>query len=227
MFIKYNPKYPHIKVVPLLNGNGLSVAAESVILNPGTNEISDEKWNQIKSDLAAEISAGIIVPFSVETKVSGLSKATTIKDVPVTVAAKIIAGCSNKNTLRTWFKENLSDELALLVVRRMRQLNMDIDSIAGEGEVLSDADIIDESKSDVENGGTGAKEPEKKSGYDGMSYKELQEAAKEKGIDHTQKKEVLIKALKEDSIKSESEKSESDSGDKIPDFDNPNVKVGE
>lgn len=227
MFVRYNPKHPHVKVVPVVDG--LSVAAESVILNPGTNEVSDEKWNKIKGSLEAEISAGIIKPFTVGTQKSGgAAKAKTLKDVPVTVATKIISGCSNKDTLRTWFKESLPDELALHVVKRMRELNMDIDAISGEVEGLSDDEIIDESKPEAGSGDAGAekgaKEPEKDSGYDGMSYAELQNAAKEKGINPSQKKEALIKALK-DADNDAGAESEAGSGDSIPDFDNPDVKV--
>lgn len=144
MFVKYAPVHPHVKVVPIVNGDGLSVAAESVTLNPGTNEVSDAKWEQIKASLASEISDGTVKPFSVNAQKSGHQvNARTLKDVPAAVAAKIIAECSNKDTLRAWFKENLPDELALLVVRRMRTLNMDID-IAADEEKLSDADIVDE-----------------------------------------------------------------------------------
>ena len=146
MFVKYTPKHPHIKVVPIVNSDGLSVAAESVMLNPGTNEVSDEKWEKIKANFTDEIAAGIIKPFSVENKKSG-ENAKTLKDVPATTAAAIIANCNNKDTLRSWFKDNLSDEIALLVVKRMRQLNMDLDSISVETETLSDENIVDESKS--------------------------------------------------------------------------------
>ncbi len=227
MFVKYNPKHPHVRVVPVVDG--VSVAAESVILNPGTNEVSDEKWDKIKGSLEAEISAGIIKPFTVGTQKSGsAAKAKTLKDVPVTVATKIIYGCSNKDTLRTWFKESLPDELALHVVKRMRQLNMDIDAISGEVEGLSDDEIIDESKPEAGNGDAGAekgaKETEKDSGYDGMSYAELQNAAKGKGINPSQKKEALIKALK-DADNDAGAESEAGNGDSIPDFDNPDVKV--
>ena len=179
MFVKYNPKHPHVKVVPVVDG--VSVAAESVILNPGTNEVSDEKWNKIKGSLEAEISAGIIKPFTVGTQKSGgAAKAKTLKDVPVTVATKIIYGCSNKDTLRTWFKESLPDELALHVVKRMRQLNMDIDAISGEDEGLSDDEIIDESKPEAGSGDacaeTGAKEPEKDfESFHDWQYKEMVE----------------------------------------------------
>lgn len=144
MFVKYTPKHPHIKVVPIVENS--SVAAANVIFNVGTNEVSEENWEKIKGSLSAEISEGIITPFSVENKKSG-AKAKTLKDVPAAVATKIIAGCSNKDTLRAWFKESLSDEIALSVVRRMRQLNMDIDEMS-EDVSLCASDIIDESKDD-------------------------------------------------------------------------------
>lgn len=172
MFVKYTPKHAHIKVVPVVNGEG-SVTAESVIFNPGTNEISEEKWEKIKGSLASEIAEGTVKPFSVETKKNGqTAKAKTLKDVPASTASMIVAACSNKDTLRSWFKDDLPDEIALLVVKRMRQLNMDIDEMSDESDGLSDSDIHDESgSSPAPSNGT----PE--------------------------------------------------SGDKIPDFDDPNTKV--
>lgn len=235
MFVKYSPKHPHIKVVPVVDG--ISVSAESVILNPGTNEVSDEKWEKIKASLAAEISDGTVKPFSVGTKKNGSSaKATTLRDVPALVAAKIIGGCSNKDTLRSWFKESLSDDLALLVVRRMRQLDMDIDEMT-ESDELGDGEIIDESSTATgidggdETGGE-AKAPASApaaSGYDGMSYNELKACAKEKGIDPQQKKEALLAALKgevgETEDGDENAGAESVGDESIPDFDDPNTKV--
>lgn len=164
MFIKYNPKYPHIIVVPIVS-NGAAVAAGSVTLSPGTNEISEDVWNSIKEHLASEIEDGTIKPFSVaRNNSSNAQKVKTLKDVPATTAAKIIAECSSKETLRKWFKDNLSDELALLVIKRMRQLNMDIDEIeSGDSLSLSDSDITvetdskngDGKNSDDKNGGKG------------------------------------------------------------------------
>lgn len=229
MFVKYTPKYSHIKVVPVVNSDGISVTAENVILNPGTNEISEEKWEKIKASLATEIADGTVKPFSVETKKGGqTSKAKTLKDVPASTAAMIVAACSNKDTLRAWFKDNLPDEIALLVVKRMRQLNMDIDEISGDEESLaSDAGFIDEGKTSTESSKSSSEsgdESKDEASYDEMNYKELQAAAKAKGIDPSQKKEVLLAALKGEQVDA-GETGKSESGDEIPDFDDPNAKV--
>ena len=69
MFVKYTPKHAHIKVVPIVNNDGLSVTAESIILNPGTNEVSEAKWEKIKSNLSAEIAEGTIA-----TRLDAISK---------------------------------------------------------------------------------------------------------------------------------------------------------
>ena len=210
MFVKYSPEHPHIKVVPVVNGDGLSVAAESVILNPGTNEVSDEKWERIKGSLAAEIADGSVTPFSVETKKSGQpAKAMTLKDVPASTATKIVMGCSNKATLRRWFSENLPDELALLVVKRMRQLSMDIDAIAGSGGELSDDDIIKESGTGAgkKSGGKAAESHASDGGGNAGSGAEDDESKPSKG---GKGKSGGAKA----------------GADDIPDFDNPDVKVG-
>ncbi len=233
MFVKYAPKHPHTKFVPVVNG--ISVSAGSVILNPGMNEVSDEDWEKIKASLASDIADGTVKPFSVGVKKAGNTiKAKTLKDVPVAVAAKIVAGCSSKDTLRAWFGSNLPDDIALLVVRRMRTLNMDVDEIAGAGEELSDSDIIDEGATgetvtETDGSEESGKAEEKSTGgtaspsYDEMSYKELQSAAKEQGIDPTQKKDALLAALKGEGVPSEDGSEES--GDSIPDFDDPNAKV--
>lgn len=229
MFVKYTPKYSHIKVVPVVNSDGISVTAENVILNPGTNEIREEKWEKIKASLATEIADGTVYPFSVETKKGGqTSKAKTLKDVPASTAAMIVAACSNKDTLRAWFKDNLPDEIALLVVKRMRQLNMDIDEISGDEESLtSDAGFIDEGKTSTESSKSSSESGDESKGeasYDEMNYKELQAAAKAKGIDPSQKKEVLLAALKGEQVDA-GETGKSESGNEIPNFDDPNAKV--
>lgn len=231
MFVKYTPKHAHIKVVPIVNNDGLSVTAESIILNPGTNEVSEDKWEKIKPSLSAEIAEGTIKPFTVETKKAGVkAKAKTLKDVPAATAAMIVNACSNKDTLRSWFKDNLPDEIALLVVKRMRVLNMDINEISGESNELSDADICDESNSGDTGNGDSEKTSEKgDSDFDSMSYNELKAAAKAKGINPSQSKEALLAALKGDeNNESGSEDDSGDAGngdDDIPDFDNPAVQV--
>lgn len=204
MFVKYTPRQQHIKVVPVVSGSGNISAAESVVLNPGTNEVSDEKWEKIKASLASEIADGTVKPFSVETKKSGqAAKAKTLKDVPAKTAAMIVSSCSNKDTLRSWFKDTLPDEIALLVVRRMRQLNMDIDEISGEENALSDSDIIDEG-----NGNSASGKPED---------------AKKDGSDTGKKNSEKVSG--NNSKTGSAKKAESDGADEIPDFDNPDVKV--
>lgn len=230
MFVKYTPKHPHLKVVPIVGSDG-SATTENVFLNPGANEVSDEKWEKIKASLADEISAGTVKPFTVKTKKSGQdAKAKTLKDVPAGTAAMIVAACLNKDTLRAWFKDNLPDEIALLVVKRMRQLNMDIDEISGSESGFSASDIIDESKGEAAGSGEN-EETDKLSvsgesslNYDEMSYNELKSAAKAKGIDPMQKKEELIAALKGKQETAEPGET-AGSGDEIPDFDNPDARV--
>ncbi|MBQ6565624.1 MAG: hypothetical protein IJL80_01090 [Treponema sp.] len=214
MFVKYAPKHPHVKVVPVVNSDGLSVAAESVMLSPGTNEVSDEKWGKIKDSLAAEIANGTIKPFSVKAKKSGQdTKAKTLKDVPPQVAAGIIAGCSSKDTLRAWFKDRLSDDVAILVVRRMRELNMDLDAIAESGEQLSDEDIIDE-------GNTVASQSEKD------SQETVAESASPAAKSAGDGKNSSDKPPKTGAKGSGTKPPDGAGSDEdIPDFDNPDVKV--
>jgi hypothetical protein len=70
MFIKYSPKEPHVKTIPLViksSGNeSVPLANDSVILRPGTNELADKEWEAIKPHVQDEINQKIIVPFTVE-----------------------------------------------------------------------------------------------------------------------------------------------------------------
>jgi len=48
MFVKYSPKHPHIKVVPLIPVGGKTFDNDTVTLRPGTNELTDQEWEAIQ-----------------------------------------------------------------------------------------------------------------------------------------------------------------------------------
>jgi hypothetical protein len=152
MFIKYNPKDPHVKTIPVVvktsGSEGVPLANDSVSLRPGTNELTESQWAAIQPHVHDEINRKIIIPFTVEVKKDGkVSKARTLKDVPVSVARKIIESCQNVSDLKKWARQELPDEIMLLVLKRLRKFKIDPDELgydlSGEEDTL-DADIAPE-----------------------------------------------------------------------------------
>ena len=143
MFIKYNPKDPHVKTIPVVakssGSEGVPLANDSVILRPGTNELTENEWKAIQPHIQDEIKNKIIVPFTVEVKKAGrVTKARTLKDVPVSVARKIIESCQNIADLKKWVRQELSDEIMLLVLKRLRKFKIDPDEFADDHSIEDD-----------------------------------------------------------------------------------------
>jgi hypothetical protein len=166
MFIKYNPKEPHVKTIPVVAKNGgaaVPLAGDSIILRPGTNELTEKEWEAIQPHVQDEIKQKIIVPFTVPVKkAGGVAKARTLKDVPVTVARKIIESCQNVADLKKWARQELPDEIMLLVLKRLRKLKIDPDEF---GDDVSGEDALDD---DITPEG-GAEDPEDDGGGEGAA----------------------------------------------------------
>ena len=203
MFIKYKPKDQHVKTIPIVikssGGDGVPLANDSVILRPGTNELTEKEWEAIQPHVQDEIKQKIIVPFTVEVKKAGsVTKARTLKDVPVSVARKIIESCQNVADLKKWVRQELPDEIMLLVLKQLRRFRIDpdefTDDLSGEEDTL-DADITPE--------GVSAPEPEAGT-----------EAAEDEGGGEDGNKGECA-ATGDDAGKDEPEEDE----DEIPDFD--------
>ena len=149
MFVKYSPKVSHIKVIPLLPlKEGNSFDNDSVTLRPGTNELTEKEWEAIQPHIQNQIGKEI-VPFTVpvnSTKGSKGKQAGTLRDVPLATARKIIQACQDPNTLKKWFNQELSDELILVLAKRMRKLNVEPDDLEDgeDGLELKDGDITPE-----------------------------------------------------------------------------------
>jgi hypothetical protein len=167
MFIKYNPKDPHVKTIPVVvkssGSEGVPLANDSVILRPGTNELMENEWAAIQPHVQDEIKQKIIVPFTVEVKkAGGVTKARTLKDVPVSVARKIIESCQNVNDLKKWARQELPDEIMLLVLKRLRKFKIDPDEFADDlpDEDTLDADITPEGGAEPETDSTDPEDEE-------------------------------------------------------------------
>jgi hypothetical protein len=82
MFIKYNPKNPHVKTIPVVakSGEKTTLASDSIIIRPGTNELTEQEWAAIQPHIQDEIKQKIIVPFTVpvKKKAGGVTKAKTL-----------------------------------------------------------------------------------------------------------------------------------------------------
>jgi hypothetical protein len=162
MFVKYKPKDPHIKTIPIAvetsGGKAVPLASDSVILRPGTNELTEGEWDAIQPHVQEEIKQKIIVSFTVEVEKNGsVTKARTLKDVPVSVARKIIESCQNVDDLKKWVKQELSDEIMLLVLKRLRKLRIDPDEFSDD--ISGDEDTLDDDIT-IEGGGEGGTEEE-------------------------------------------------------------------
>lgn len=134
MLIKYKPKVEHVKCIPLIPDpkDPKSYNRNTVMLLPGTNEVSDDEWEAIKPLLTTEIKNKEIQQISVESKKAGTGKARNLCDVPSNIARDIITKCSNPATLKKWFKEETRDEVLLAVTKRMRKLKLDPDDLQKE-----------------------------------------------------------------------------------------------
>jgi hypothetical protein len=147
MFIKYTPKYPHMKVIPLIPEKGKTFDNDTVTLRPGTNELKEEEWEAIQPHIK-DLLGKEIVPFTIPVKEGAggkVGKAKTLKDVPVATARKIIQSCQDPKTLKKWFNQELSDELLLVVSKRMRQLKVEPEDLKDDdAETLKDSDITPE-----------------------------------------------------------------------------------
>jgi len=148
MFIKYTPKVPRLKVIPLIPCGGKTFDNDTVTLRPGTNELTEQEWEAIKPHIKELIGIEII-PFTVAVKEGVKDKrAKTLADVPVTTARRIIQGCNDPKTLQKWFNSELPDELLLVLSKRMRKLKIEPKDLEDDaGDELKDSDITPENES--------------------------------------------------------------------------------
>jgi hypothetical protein len=147
VFIKYKPKNGHVKTIPMIanasGGKAVPLASDSVILRPGTNELTEKEWEAIQPHIQDDIEHKIIVPFTVKVKNADgkIVKARTLKNVPVVTARKIIESCQNVADLKKWVKQELPDEIMLLVLKRIRKFRIDPDVFSDD--FTGDTDSLD------------------------------------------------------------------------------------
>jgi hypothetical protein len=162
MFVRYTPKIPHIKVIPLLpgkkGGEGYTFDNDSVTLRPGTNEFTEKEWEAIQPHIKDQLGKEIVA-FTVKAKPGKGGgkgkKAKTLKDVPVATARKIIQACQDPKTLKKWFNQELPDEILLVLSKQMRKLKIEPDDIKDDdADALKDSDITPEDKTETSKTGS-------------------------------------------------------------------------
>lgn len=156
MLIKYKPKVEHVKCIPLIPDlkNPKSYNRNTVMLLPGTNEVSDDEWEAIKPLITTEIKNKEIVQITVESKKNKSGKARSLREVPANIARDIIAKCHNPVTLKKWFKEETRDEVLLAVTKRMRKLNIDPDELQKEIDKEGGEDTSTDDDTDTDDTST-------------------------------------------------------------------------
>jgi len=147
MFVRFTPKVPHTKVIPLLptkaEGNKTQFDNDIVTLRPGTNELTEKEWEAIQPHIQNQLGKEIVA-FTVEAKEKKDGKAKTLKDVPVATARKIITECRDPKTLRKWFNQELPDEMLLMVSKQMHKLKIEPEDTEDGNDGLKDSDITPE-----------------------------------------------------------------------------------
>ena len=129
MLIKYQPKHPHLKCVPLIATKGtqsnFKITRKQVSLLPGTNEVTDEEWDIMKPHLSRELKNGeisVIEKTVPKSKKNPSGSAKNLKDMPGRDALVLIEECVNPDTLIKWHQEEIREEIRLVIVERMKEL---------------------------------------------------------------------------------------------------------
>jgi len=138
MILNWKPQ--HLNVVPIPAGKPIpGYDADSIILFPGVNEISDKVWEKIKPSLIAHLNAGNLVAIEEvkiieeEGKPNKDGKKEKIKE-KISVSKKftdldpeeclgLIAQTNNLPTLEIWKKSETRDEIRIALAERIAEVN--------------------------------------------------------------------------------------------------------
>jgi hypothetical protein len=187
MLIKYKPKHDHIKCVPLIPVTDVQkkykLDRSQVQLLPGTNEVTDEEWDVMKTHLSKEdlkIITVIEIP-AVKGKKTEDGKAHSIKDVPPQKAVALVAECVNPDTLIKWHQEETREEIRLAIVERMKELKIEVPKYKPDGSIDDDDEDDDDKDTDS---------------LDKMTLEQLKAYAAEKNITVSGNKAEILAAIK-------------------------------
>ena len=192
MLIKYQPKYEHIKCVPLIpitdEQKKITLTRSQVQLLPGVNEVTDGEWKVMQSHLVREIARKEIT--IIEKEVTKGKKNPTggkvhdLKDMPIKDAINLVTESVSPDTLIKWHKEEPREEVRLVIVEKMKELKMEIPKYTPN-------ENGDDDDNTLNGNGNGGKN------LDDMTVEELKAYAEEKGIEVSGNKAEILAAIKE------------------------------
>jgi hypothetical protein len=140
MLINYKPEKAHILTVALIpvteEQEKLKQERGQVKLLPGVNEVTDNEWAVMKAHVEAKIKSGVIAVIETDVKKSKESpdgKARNLKKTPAKKAVELIKECVSPDTLKKWYQEETRQELRLLIVEKMRSLNIELPDLEFTG----------------------------------------------------------------------------------------------
>ena len=216
MLLKYSPKIEHLKCVVLTPKEGLKITRTMVHLLPGTNEVTDDEWKAMKSNINVELENGEIVVLAQKVGDGrgkpGGRKAKNLVDMPVNIAVKYVSECNNAETLEKWYKEVTKEEVRLAITKRMKTLGVDepteeipdapnaspisLDELDDFEDEANDMDDSDEDFDDSEE----ETEESNEADFSSMTVKQLKKECKDRGIDCDgfKNKEDYVSALTEE-----------------------------
>lgn len=223
MLLKYSPKIEHLKCVVLTPKEGLKITRTMIHLLPGTNEVTDDEWKAMKTNIDVELENGEIVVLAQKVGDGrgkpGGRKAKNLVDMPVNIAVKYVSECNNPETLEKWYKEVTKEEVRLAITKRMKTLGVDepteeIPDTPNASPIsldeLDDFDDEDETKdfddSDEDfDGSEDETEESNEADFSSMTVKQLKKECKDRGIDCDgfKNKEDYVSALTEENNSAE------------------------
>ena len=130
MLLRYSPKTDHLKMVALTPVEGVAFTKTLVQLLPGVNEVTEEEWKGMRSNIADELERGEIKILA--QKVSdgrgkpGGRKAKDLVQMPVNIAVTYISECMNPETLVKWYKEETREEVRIHITKKLEKLGVSI-----------------------------------------------------------------------------------------------------
>lgn len=149
MILKWNK--PCLKVVEFVPSQNFSPERSHVTLLPGVNEVTDKEYEAMKAHIKPELERKDIEVVEVKTLTAPgkpQRMASSIAEMPVKVAAKLVSECESGETLNLWLAKEGREEIRIRIKKQLEKLGLD--------EVEVDLEIADE----AEKAAAGKKEKE-------------------------------------------------------------------
>lgn len=141
MLLKWNKE--NLKVVEFLPNDKFQPARSHVTLLPGVNEVSDAEYENMKPHIEFDIKQGSLEVVEEKTLTApGKPQrvASTITQIPVKNAAKLIDECVSGETLNLWLAKESRPEIRERIRDRLKKLELE--------EIAVDVDLDDAEKAE-------------------------------------------------------------------------------